>query len=63
MQKKKTNEFKIESKPGAGAGGASAEPDGGVVDPPVAPAPPAAAPGLNIDDTKFDILLLLRQNI
>lgn len=46
-------EFKIESKPGAGGCGASVVLPGGVVD------PPAAAPGLNIDVTKFDILNLI----
>ncbi len=50
-------EFKIESKPGAGGCGASVVLPGGVVDPPAA-APPAA-PGLNIDVTKFDILNLI----
>ena len=46
-------EFKIESKPGAGGCGASVVLPGGVVD------PPAAAPGLNIDVTKIDILNLI----
>lgn len=42
MKKLKSHEFKIESKPGAGASGAGS--------------PGRAAFGLNILDTKFDIL-------